>query len=135
LDDLSYMSASQIAAAVRSKKLSPSEVLEFFIERIEKRNPTLNAIVFKGYDDARQSARAAEKAVMDGDRLGPLHGVPIAIKDLFDFKPGWPSTFGGIRALRDFKPKFACAFTERMEQRGGQSLLAKQTAQSWAFGV
>ena len=133
MDDLSYMSASQIAAAVRSKKLSPSEVLEFFIERIEKRNPTLNAIVFKGYDDARQSARAAEKAIMDGDRLGPLHGVPIAIKDLFDFKPGWPSTFGGIRALRDFKPNFACAFTERMEQQGGAIIVGKTNSPIMGF--
>ena len=55
---------------------------------------------------------------MSGSALGPLHGVPTAIKDLFDFKPGWPSTFGGVRALADFVPEFHCAFAERIEQAG-----------------
>ena len=88
MDDLAYTSATEIASAIRLKKLSPREVLAYFIDRIEKRNPSLNAFVFKGYEDARKAASAAEKAVMGGEPLGPLHGVPVAIKDLFDFKPG-----------------------------------------------
>ena len=131
--ELSYTSASQLAAAIKAKKLSPREALEFFIDRIERRNPSLNAIVFKGYDDARRAAKAAEDAVMRGGELGPLHGVPIVIKDLFDYKPGWPSTFGGIRALKDFKPGFACAFTERMEQRGGAIILGKTNSPVMGF--
>jgi amidase len=47
-----------------------------------------------------------------------LHGVPTAMKDLFDFKPGWPTTFGGVRALKDFVPDFYCAWAERMERAG-----------------
>ena len=133
MDDLAYTSATEIASAIRLKKLSPREVLAYFIDRIEKRNPSLNAFVFKGYEDARKAASAAEKAVMGGEPLGPLHGVPVAIKDLFDFKPGWPTTFGGIRALRDFKPNFACAFTERIEQRGGAIVLGKTNSPVMGF--
>jgi amidase/aspartyl-tRNA(Asn)/glutamyl-tRNA(Gln) amidotransferase subunit A len=55
---------------------------------------------------------------MSGAALGPLHGVPCAIKDLFDFKPGWKATFGGIRALEGFVSDTHCAFAERIEQAG-----------------
>lgn len=123
--DLSYASAGDIADAIKQKQISALEVLEFFIDRIETRNPSLNAIVFKGYDDARKAAQLADEAVMSGGELGPLHGVPVAIKDLFDFHPGWPSSFGGIRALKDFKTDFYCAFAERITQRGGAVILGK----------
>ena len=113
------MTAMRMAAAVRDRAVSPVELLDACIERIERRNPSLNAFVYRGFDEARERARAAEAAVADGDeRLGPLHGVPTAIKDLFDFKPGWPATFGGIRALRDFSLDARCAYAERMEEAG-----------------
>ena len=94
-DELAYMSAAELAERIRSRRLSTVEVVEAFVDRIEKRNPSLNAFIFMGFDDARREAKAAEAAVMSGAALGPLHGVPSAIKDLFDFKPGWPFTFGG----------------------------------------
>ena len=65
-----------------------------------------------------QRAREAEQALMSGAALGPLHGVPVAIKDLFDFKPGWTSTFGGVRALKNNVVDFYCAFAERIENAG-----------------
>jgi amidase/aspartyl-tRNA(Asn)/glutamyl-tRNA(Gln) amidotransferase subunit A len=131
--DLSYESASDIADAIRLKKISPCEVMDFFIDRIEARNPSLNAVVYKGYDEARAAALSAEEAVMRGDKLGPLHGIPVAIKDLFDFKPGWPATFGGIKCLHDFKTDFACAFAERIEQRGGAIILGKTNSPVMGF--
>ena len=104
--DLSSLSAAELAARIKRRELSPVEVVEASIQRIEARNPSLNAFVHLGFDDARRRADAAERAVMAGEELGPLHGVPSAIKDLFDFKPGWPSTFGGIRALKNLAQKF-----------------------------
>jgi amidase len=97
---LMFASASELARAIRSREISPVEVLDNFAARIEQRNASVNAFVFLDLDQARERARAAELAVVQGAPLGPLHGVPTAMKDLFDFKPGWPATFGGIPALR-----------------------------------
>lgn len=117
-DELAYTTVADLAAKIRTRELSPVEVLDATIERIEARNPSLNALVHLGFDDARAEARAAEQALTGDGELGPLHGVPTAMKDGFDFKPGWPATFGGIRALRDFKVEAYCAFAERVEQAG-----------------
>jgi amidase len=117
-DELAYMTATEMAARIRRRQLSPVEVVDAVIERIEARNPSLNAFVFKGYDDARQRAERAEHAVVSGEELGPLHGVPTAMKDLFDFKPGWPATFGGVRALKDLVIDAYCVFAERVEKAG-----------------
>jgi amidase/aspartyl-tRNA(Asn)/glutamyl-tRNA(Gln) amidotransferase subunit A len=116
--DIAYVSATDLAAKIRERKLSPVEVMEATIAGIERRNPSLNALVYLGFDDARRAARKAEDAVMQGEALGPLHGVPSAIKDLFDFKPGWPTTFGGVRALKDNIAQFYCPFAGRMERAG-----------------
>ena len=117
-DELAYMTATDMAARIRRRQLSPVEVVDAVIERIEARNPSLNAFVFKGYEDARQRAEQAEHAVVSGEELGPLHGVPTAMKDLFDFKPGWPATFGGVRALKDLVIDAYCVFAERVEKAG-----------------
>ena len=117
-DQTSYASAAELAGRIRRRELSPVELMTSTIERIEKRNPSLNAFVFTDFEQAMDRARAAEAAVTSGATLGPLHGVPTAMKDLFDFKPGWPSTFGGIRALRNQVIDAYCPFAERMERAG-----------------
>jgi amidase/aspartyl-tRNA(Asn)/glutamyl-tRNA(Gln) amidotransferase subunit A len=132
-DELAYMSATEIASRIRRRDISPVEVIESFITRIERRNPSLNALVYYGFDDARRAAKAAENAVMRGVDLGPLHGVPTAIKDLFDFKPGWPATLGGIRALRNNVVNAYCAYAERMERRGGAILMGKTNSSLMGF--
>jgi amidase len=111
-------SAATLAARIRRKEISPVEVVESAINRIETHNSKINALIIFGYEDARKAAKAAEAAVMRGDKLGPLHGVPIAMKDCFDFKPGWVTTFGGIRALKDHVADTYCMFVERMETAG-----------------
>ena len=123
-DEFAAMSAAEIARRIRSRALSPVEIVDACIARIERRNPSLNAFVFTGFDDARREAKAAEAAVMSGAEIGPLHGVPSAIKDLFDFKPGWPFTFGGIRAMQGCVANWHCVFAERIE-RAGAILMGK----------
>jgi amidase/aspartyl-tRNA(Asn)/glutamyl-tRNA(Gln) amidotransferase subunit A len=113
-----FTPAHELAERIAARELSPVEVLEGCIARIEERNPALNAFVFTAFDEAREAARTAERAVAAGAELGPLHGVPTAMKDLFDFKPGWPSTFGGVRAFKDLIVDFYCVWAERMEQAG-----------------
>jgi amidase len=131
-DELAYVSAAELASRIRKRELSPVEVVDAFIERIEDRNKSLNAFIFFGFDDARQQAREAERAVMSGDNLGILHGVPTAIKDLFDFKPGWKATMGGIRALKDFVLDAYCSFAERIE-RSGAIILGKTNSPTMGF--
>lgn len=69
---------------------------------------------------------------MTGAALGPLHGVPTAIKDLFDFKPGWPYTFGGVRAMKDCVAHWHCAFAERIE-KAGAIILGKTNSPTMGF--
>ncbi len=117
-DELVHTTATELATRIRGGDVSPVEVMEATIERIERRNPSLNAFIYKGFDDARARAAEAERELASGAAVGPLHGVPAAIKDLFDFKPGWPSTFGGVRAFKDFRADFYCVFAERIEKAG-----------------
>jgi amidase len=117
-DDLAWTSAAELARRIRKRELSPVDAMSQTIARIERRNPSLNAFVFTDFDQAMERARAAEAALTSGAKVGPLHGVPVAMKDLFDFKPGWPATFGGIRALKDQVIDAYCPFAERMENAG-----------------
>lgn len=125
--DLAFMTASELALLIRRRELSPIEVMDATIARIEERNPSLNAFIHLDFEGARTEARKAEEAVMTGAALGPLHGVPAAMKDLFDFKPGWPTTFGGVRALKNNIAQFHCPFAERIE-RAGAILIGKTNA-------
>jgi amidase/aspartyl-tRNA(Asn)/glutamyl-tRNA(Gln) amidotransferase subunit A len=118
IDELAYTTTTELAGRIRRRELSPVEVMDATIARIEARNPSLTAFVHTAFEEARTAARAAEHALTDGTEVGPLHGVPTAIKDLFDFKPGWPATFGGIPSLRDYTVPAYCVWAERMEAAG-----------------
>src|SRR2546423_7942256 len=98
-DDLCFRPATEIAAQIRAKRLSPVEIVDAVLRRIEALNPRLNAFCFLHADEARGAARAAEAAVVRGEALGPLHGVPISIKDNVPVE-GKPMT-SGSRLMRD----------------------------------
>ena len=78
-----YRSAFELADEIRAGKLSAVEVLEFFLARVEQHNPTLNVVVQLDADRARTRARAADEAAARGENWGPLHGVPMTIKDAY----------------------------------------------------
>jgi Asp-tRNA(Asn)/Glu-tRNA(Gln) amidotransferase A subunit family amidase len=80
MSDLTFLSAVAMAAQIRQRELSPVELVEAHLARIEKLNPKLNAFVQVDAEGARRQARAAEDAVSRHEKLGPLHGVPISIK-------------------------------------------------------
>jgi Asp-tRNA(Asn)/Glu-tRNA(Gln) amidotransferase A subunit family amidase len=80
MSELTFLSAVEMAARIRCKELSPVELLEAHLTRIEKLNPKLNAFIQVDTDRAKDHARAAEVAVSKRSPLGPLHGVPISIK-------------------------------------------------------
>ena len=89
--------ALSVAAAIRAKEVSPVEVLDACLARVDEVNDKVNAVIWRDDDQARASARAAADAVARGDELGPFHGVPIPIKDLTPVK-GWPTTYGSNAA-------------------------------------
>jgi Asp-tRNA(Asn)/Glu-tRNA(Gln) amidotransferase A subunit family amidase len=84
MTEFTYPSALFIANAIRQKKVSPVEVVDAHLSRIEELNPRLNAFVQVDVEGARAQAKAAERAVMAGGKPGPLHGVPISIKSSID---------------------------------------------------
>jgi amidase len=75
-DELAYTTAAELAARIRRRDLSPVEVVEAYIQRIEERNPSLNAFVYEGFDDARRRAREAEEALTSGGRSDYCTGCP-----------------------------------------------------------
>src|SRR5260370_33664742 len=84
MSDLTFLSASEIAGQIRTRKVSPVEVIEAHLARVEKLNPKINAFVQLDDRGALAQARHAEAAVMQDQNLGPLHGGPISIKSSID---------------------------------------------------
>src|SRR2546426_6204318 len=82
-EELTTKSASELASLIRSREVSPVEVIDAHLRRIESINPSLNAIVTLA-EDAIDHARAADSALSKGERAGPLHGVPFTVKDTID---------------------------------------------------
>jgi aspartyl-tRNA(Asn)/glutamyl-tRNA(Gln) amidotransferase subunit A len=120
-DELCWMPASEMAAAIRRKKVSPVEVMKAVLGRIERLNPTLNAFVTLTAEQAMRSARAAERALTKrGTRLGPLHGVPFSTKDLVLTK-GIRTTFG-TRLYADNVPTETAPMVERLAAAGAIQL-------------
>ncbi|HYB74565.1 MAG TPA: amidase [Candidatus Sulfotelmatobacter sp.] len=113
---LCYMPATALAAAIRAKRLSPVEVVDAVLARIERLNPSLNAYCTVTAEAARASARAAEAAVMGGGPLGPLHGVPVSIKDLVITK-GIRTTWGS-KIHEHVVPEEDAPLVERLKAAG-----------------
>src|ERR1700676_199623 len=86
MSELTLLSAVSMAEQIRQKKLSPIDLVEAHLARIEKLNPKLNAFVQVDAEGARREARVAQHALTRGERVGPLHGVPISIKSSLDVK-------------------------------------------------
>jgi len=110
-------SAAELAARIRRGDLSPVTAVEECLERIHERDEALNAFVTVLDDEARERAREAERAVESGAELGPLHGVPIAVKDLFDFKAGVRNTMGS-KPFAEYVPEQSATYVDRLEAAG-----------------
>nr|MBA2447475.1 amidase [Chloroflexota bacterium] len=116
-DALCFMPATDLAAKIRAKEISPVEVVEAVLRRLEALNPRLNAFTLIQAEEAREQARRAEVAVLRGDDLGPLHGVPVSIKDNVPMA-GKPLTYGS-RLLRNNIAREDAPIVTRIAQAGG----------------
>jgi hypothetical protein len=93
MDDRAFASASELSDEIRDRRIGCVELLDFYLARAERHNPVLNAIVVWQIDQAQERARAADDALARGERWGPLHGIPMTVKESFSVA-GLPTTFG-----------------------------------------
>ena len=91
--ELTFMPAAELAQRIAAREISPVDIVEAVLAAIEDWAPRTNAFITVTAEEARAAARAAEAAVMAGDALGPLHGVPFSVKDLLN-TAGVRTTFG-----------------------------------------
>jgi aspartyl-tRNA(Asn)/glutamyl-tRNA(Gln) amidotransferase subunit A len=114
--EFAFVPAAELAARIRSRALSPVELMRATLERIERSQPTLNAFITIDAHSAMETARAAEAAVMRGDALGPLHGLPVAVKDLVP-TAGIRTTWGSL-IFRDHVPDKDAVAVARLKAAG-----------------
>lgn len=111
-----FTSATELAAAIRRREVSPVEVADGYLDRMNEHDGRLNAFCFRADDEVREAAATATDAVTaaaEPEDLPPFHGVPIPIKDLYDVA-GWPTTCGSRGRLRRRGTR-AAALRERGE--------------------
>jgi Asp-tRNA(Asn)/Glu-tRNA(Gln) amidotransferase A subunit family amidase len=124
------LTAVEMARRVRDKSVSPVELVRACLERAETVQPKLNCFCFTYPEEALEAARAAEPAVMRGEPLGSLHGVPIAIKDFTPTKG--KTTTRGSAAFKNWVPDHDAVIVERLAQAGA-ILLGKTTTPEFAY--
>ena len=129
--ELAFLSAARAAALVKSKEVSPVELARACLGRIEALNPSLNAFISVTAAAALEQAKVAEAEVRRGEWRGPLHGIPIALKDMID-TAGTPTTAASA-LYKDRRPERDAAVVERL-RRAGAVLLGKLNMQEFAYG-
>lgn len=114
--ELLHMSLTEVAEAIRRKKVSSVEVTQACIERAQRLQPEINCFISLEAEDALKGARKADQASRRGVKRGPLHGVPLAHKDMY-YRAGKVSTCG-TRILRDYRPGVTATVVERLAAAG-----------------
>ncbi len=126
------LSAVAARALIGAKKLSPVELVDSCIERIEQVDPAVNCMVARDFDRAREAARVAEHAVMKGEKLGALHGLPVGVKDLEE-TAGLRTTFGSP-IFADHVPKTDDLHVMKIRKAGG-IIIGKTNVPEWGAGA
>ena len=129
--EIIYSDATKLAELIRAREVSPVEVVQAHLDRIEAVNPKINAIVTVA-DDALNAAKAAEAAVMSGDELGPLHGVPFTVKDSID--TAGVLTQRGSPIFKGRVPDDDATSVARLKKAGG-ILLAKTNLPEFSYWI
>lgn len=130
-DAIYYKDATELASLIRTKQLSSREVVQAHLDRIEAINPKVNAIVTLLAEDALKAADAAQRAIMSGTELGPLHGVPFTIKDAID--TAGVLTQRGSRIFAGNIPKKDATAVTRFKRAGAIPLAKTNLPEFWAW--
>src|SRR5256885_12859742 len=129
--DPTYQPAHQLAAEIAARRLSPVDIVEAFLARIARLDGKLHAYIDVYGDDARLAAEAADKAIRSGHSVGPLHGIPIALKDLIEIEGKTVS--GGCEAWRNRKAARTATLARRLVAQG-MIVLGKTHTVEFAMG-
>ena len=132
MDDILYGSIAQIAAQIRKGEISPIELIEATLQAIDQCEPQLNAFITLFREESLESARRAEAEIRSGKDLGPLHGVPIALKDIICVE-GTRST-AGSNFFAEESPQFDAALVSKLRDAGA-IIIGKTNLHEFAFGV
>lgn len=116
MDELLDSPLQTIAGAIRSKQVKSKDVVTAFLDRIERVNPRLNAVVYSVAEQALKNAEKADISLQNGDLLGALHGVPMTIKDSLDTKDA--ITSWGTLGRKDFRPGRDASCVARLREEG-----------------
>ena len=115
--DIPYLSTAELAELIRQKEVSPVEVTESYLERIADLNFKFNSYLIVCHKEALQAAHEGEQAILQGNYLGPMHGIPVAVKDQI-----WTKgirTTGGSRFMADFFPEEDATAVTNLKEDGG----------------
>jgi Asp-tRNA(Asn)/Glu-tRNA(Gln) amidotransferase A subunit family amidase len=129
-EDLCFTPATVLAAAIRQKKVSPVEVIDAVYARLYKINPKINAFATPTEEQARLTAKEAEAAVMRGDQLGALHGIPVSVNDVF-LTRGVRTMFGS-RIWENYVPEEDAPAVAKL-LAAGAILIGKTTTPEFTF--
>ena len=129
--DIPFLSATALSALIERREVSSVEAVEAYLERIGRVDSKLNSYITVCRDEALQAAREAEQAIIRDNYLGPMHGIPVAVKDQL-WSKGVRST-GGSRILSDFIPDEDATALANLK-RAGAILLGKHNMTEFATG-
>lgn len=125
------LTAREAQRAIAARTLSPVELVDDCIARIEAVDPAVNAMIARDFEQARQTARLQEAALMRGETLGPLQGLPLAVKDLIDAE-GLPTTYGSPLFAQNVARKDEAIVG--MLRRAGAIVIGKTNTPEWGAG-
>ena len=127
-----FLTIAEAARRIAARELSPVELVDAHLRRIEETDGRLNSFITLLVDESMVAAARAEQALVEGEEVGPLHGIPIGLKDLYDVA-GVPTTVGS-KILREFVPQRDAAITERFAEAGA-IILGKLQLHEFALGA
>ena len=129
--EICYMSAAELSPLIQNKELSPVEVVQAHLDRIQETEPVLNSFITLLPEEALAAAKRAETDIQAGRSRGPLHGIPVALKDLYN--TAGVRTTSGSRIFDNFIPQQDCTVAARFNQAGA-ILLGKLNMHQFAYG-
>ncbi|HCP23502.1 MAG TPA: Asp-tRNA(Asn)/Glu-tRNA(Gln) amidotransferase subunit GatA [Dehalococcoidia bacterium] len=129
--EICYMSAGDLSRLVEKKEISPVEIVDAHLSRIDATEPVLNSFITLLADASRSAAQQAEKDIQAGRYKGPLHGIPVALKDLYN--TGGVRTTSGSKIFDTFVPSEDCTVAAKFQQAGAV-LLGKLNMHPFAYG-